>query len=323
MPARRPPSPAKVRLARTVFGLGWLAAAAVLLTGPAYRRGYIDVAGIQTVFGLGASAALAAVIGGLALALLLPARDRRSTILATGVGWLFRAVVVCVFGATLAFLASRAVPSLGVLGDSTRLLGLAGGGALAAVVLGVLWAAAQPAGTARPGLLSTLMGVAMGVAAAYMPISWRIAADTLPRINDISTDTTQPPSFVALSAQRGGAGNGGGHPGEATAAAQRAGYPDIRPLILKEPLPDVFARVERVARAMDWDIAAGDAAQGRLEAVATTAWFGFKDDIVVRLIAVAGGTRVDIRSRSRVGISDLGSNAARIRQFLTRLQQAS
>ncbi len=321
MPTRRPPSPAKVRLARTVFGLGWLAAAAVLLTGPAYRRGYIDVAGIQTVFGLGASAALAAVIGGLALSLLLPAHDRSSTMLSTGLGWLFRLAVICVFGATLAFLASRAVPSLGVLADSTRLLGLAGTGALLAVVLGILWAVAQPAGTARPGLLSTLMGVAMGVAAAYVPISWRVAADTLPRINDISTDTTQPPPFVALRAQRGGAGNGAGYPGETAAAAQRTGYPDIRPLILKEPPADVFARADRVARALNWDIVASDVAQGRLEGVATTTWFGFKDDIVVRITAVTGGTRVDIRSRSRVGISDLGANAARIREFLARLQQ--
>ena len=321
MPARRPPSPAKVRLARTVFGLGWLAAAAVLLTGPAYRRGYIDVGGIQTVFGLGASVALAAIIGGLALALLLPAHDRSSTILATGLGWLFRLAAICVFGATLAFLASRAVPSLGALTDSTRLLGLAGMSALLAVVLGILWAVAQPAGTARPGLLSTLMGVAMGVAAAYMPISWRIAADTVPRINDISTDTAQPPAFVALLAQRGSASNGAGYPGEATAVAQRAGYPDLRSLILREPPADVFARVERVARALDWDVVASDPTQSRLEAVATTAWFGFKDDIVVRLTAVTGGTKVDIRSKSRVGISDLGANAARIRQFLARLQQ--
>jgi uncharacterized protein (DUF1499 family) len=304
-----------------IFGLGWVGAMTVLLTGPAYRRGYIDVAGIQTAFGLGTSAALAAIIGGLALSLLLPAREHRSTLLATGAAWLFRLVVLCVFGVTLAFLASRAVPSLGARTESTKLLDLAGLGAVLAVVLGILWAVTQPAGTTRPGLLSALMGVSMGVAAAYAPITWRIAADSVPRINDISTDTAHPPAFVALPSPRGSAGNGSDYPGPAVAAAQRAGYPDIRPLMLKEPPADAFARVERVARGLGWEIVASEPAQGRLEAVATTAWFGFKDDIVVRLTEVAGGTKVDIRSRSRVGISDLGTNAARIRLFLTRLQR--
>lgn len=321
MPTRRPPSVAKVRLARTVFGLGFLATLTVLLTGPAYRRGYIDVGGIQTAFGLATSVALAAIIGGLALSLLLPAREYRRTIIATGFAWLFRLAVLCVFGVTLVFLASRAVPSLGARTDSMRLLSVAGLAALVAVVLGILWAAAQPAGTARPGLLSTLLGVTMGIAAAYVPITWRIAADTLPRINDISTDTVHPPPFVALRSSSSDQGNGADYAGEAVAAAQRAGYPDIRSLTLKEAPAEAFARIDRVARAQGWDIVASEPTQGRLEAVAMTAWFGFKDDIVVRLTGVSGGTRIDIRSRSRVGISDLGTNATRIRQLLARLQQ--
>ena len=128
MPVRRPPSPPKVRLARTVFGLGWLAAIAIVLTGPAYRRGFLDVGGIQTVFALATSAALAAIIGGLALSLLLPGRDNRSTVIATGLAWLFRVVVLCVFGVTLAFLVSRAIPSLGARTDPVKLLALAGTG---------------------------------------------------------------------------------------------------------------------------------------------------------------------------------------------------
>jgi uncharacterized protein (DUF1499 family) len=319
MPVPRPPSRAKVRLARVVFGLGWLAALAVLLTGPAYRFGYLDVAGIRTAFAFGASAALAAIIGGLALALLLPPRDRRSTLLATGLAWLFRGVVMAVFAVVLAFLASRVVPGLDTRADPQELLGLAGLGTIAAVVIGFLWAAAQPAGTSRPGLLATLMGIAMGVAAAWVPISWRIAADTLPRLNDITTDMAKPPGFVALPEPR--ATNGGDYPAT-FAAEQRAGYPDIRPLILKEPLPAAFARAEETARALGWQIVAADVEQGRIEAVDTTPWFAFKDDIVVRLTPVAGGTRIDMRSKSRVGISDLGANAARIRSFFARLQKA-
>jgi uncharacterized protein (DUF1499 family) len=213
----------------------------------------------------------------------------------------------------LAFLASRVVPGLGAHADPRALLGLAGLGAITAVVIGFLWAAVQPAGNARPGLLSTLMGVAMGVAAAWVPISWRIAADTLPRLNDVTTDTAKPPAF---------AGSNGGEYHAEFAAEQRTGYPDIRPLIVKEPLPAAFARVEEAAKDLGWQIVAADIERGRLEAIDTTPWFAFKDDIVVRLTPVAGGTRIDMRSRSRVGRSDLGANAARIRAFFARLQKA-
>ncbi|HJQ57874.1 MAG TPA: DUF1499 domain-containing protein [Vineibacter sp.] len=323
MPVRRPPSLAKVRLARLVFGLGWVGCMMVVLTGPGYRFGYLDIVSVQTSFGLAASAALAAIIGGLALTLLLPAHDSRVNWLATGLAWLYRVVVSCVFGVILAFLAIRIVPGLGARTDPEQLLILAGLGIAIAVPLGFIWAAAQPTSAARPGLLSSLLGIIMGVAAAYIPITWRIAADSLPRINDVSTDIERPPSFVTLARKPAVAGNGGDLPDPSTAAAQRTGYPDIRPLSLKLP-PDVaFARLEQAALDMGWEIVARDPAQGRLEAVSTTLWFGFKDDIVVRVAAAGDGCRIDVRSRSRVGISDLGANAQRIRLFLARVKKVA
>ena len=57
------------------------------------------------------------------------------------------------------------------------------------------------------------------------------------------------------------------------------------------------------------------------EAIDATSWFGFKDDIVVRLTPWGSGTRVDVRSASRIGVSDAGTNAQRIREFLAELQQ--
>jgi len=79
-------------------------------------------------------------------------------------------------------------------------------------------------------------------------------------------------------------------------------------------------RVLDAARACGWEVIASDASTGRLEATDTTRWFGFKDDIVVRVRAEpSGGSRVDVRSVSRVGDSDVGANAARIREFLSRL----
>jgi uncharacterized protein (DUF1499 family) len=75
-----------------------------------------------------------------------------------------------------------------------------------------------------------------------------------------------------------------------------------------------------VAMAMDWDVVARAPADGRLEAIATSQWFGFNDDIVVRIRPEGTGSRIDIRSKSRVGESDLGVNARRIRDFIARLK---
>jgi uncharacterized protein (DUF1499 family) len=73
---------------------------------------------------------------------------------------------------------------------------------------------------------------------------------------------------------------------------------------------------------MGWAIAAQVPDEGRIEATATTFWFGFKDDVVIRLRPEAGGTRVDVRSESRVGGSDVGANAARIRAYSRKLREA-
>jgi uncharacterized protein (DUF1499 family) len=73
------------------------------------------------------------------------------------------------------------------------------------------------------------------------------------------------------------------------------------------------------ARDMGWAIVAADSSAGRIEATATTTWFGFKDDVVIRIEPDPKGSRVDIRSESRVGGSDVGTNAARIQAYEKRL----
>jgi uncharacterized protein (DUF1499 family) len=70
---------------------------------------------------------------------------------------------------------------------------------------------------------------------------------------------------------------------------------------------------------MGWEVVTVDSEAGRLEAIDTTFWFGFRDDVVVRVRPGADDVRVDVRSVSRVGVGDLGANAARIRHFLDRL----
>ena len=71
---------------------------------------------------------------------------------------------------------------------------------------------------------------------------------------------------------------------------------------------------------MEWELITVAPGEGRLEAVATTAWFGFKDDIVVRIVESGDGSLVDVRSKSRLGLSDVGTNARRIRRFMAQMQ---
>jgi uncharacterized protein (DUF1499 family) len=96
---------------------------------------------------------------------------------------------------------------------------------------------------------------------------------------------------------------------------QRERYPDLGPLQLPAKPAEAFAAALTAARALGWTIVAQDKARGRIEAYDRTRCYGFVDDIVVRLSADESGTRCDIRSASRVGISDLGKNAARIRRY--------
>jgi uncharacterized protein (DUF1499 family) len=149
---------------------------------------------------------------------------------------------------------------------------------------------------------------------------WASRASSVPRIHDITTDTDNPPQLVATLPMRAGAENTAVYGGPKLAAEQKQGYPDIAPLMLTLPPAAAFERALRVAQAMGWQIVAADLATGRLEATDTTLWFGFHDDIVVRVAAAGGGSRVDIRSVSRVGRSDIGTNAKRIRDFLGRLR---
>ena len=139
-----------------------------------------------------------------------------------------------------------------------------------------------------------------------------------PPIHDISTDTQDPPAFEVLDDTRAGASNTLEHGGPELAAAQAAGYPDIAPLETALAPEAAFERALAVAREMGWEIVASDADRLRLEATARTPVFHFADDIVVVVAPANGGSRVDMRGVSRVGRSDQGVNAARIREFQAR-----
>jgi hypothetical protein len=163
--------------------------------------------------------------------------------------------------------------------------------------------------------------LAVGLAVAYIPWNQRRLAMTVPAIHDITTDTDDPPLFVAILPRRASAMNPPEYLGGETAAKQREAYPDVLPLIVDEPIAVVFAEAVERVKDRGWDLVAADREAGRIEATATTFWFGFKDDVVLRLRAEGPSrTRVDMRSKSRVGKSDVGTNARRIREFLKELR---
>lgn len=202
--------------------------------------------------------------------------------------------------------------AIGVFGVA----GLAGLTAVALALAGIVLALPSRAWRSVGGSALALL---IGLFAAWMPLVMAYSAAAVPRIHDVTTDTDRPPQWVALKPQRAAAENGAVYGGPTVAALQKRGYPDLRPLILPVPPDRAFARVERAASSMGWHIVAAAPAEGRLEASDTTLWFGFTDDVVVRVTAAPNGSRIDVRSASRVGQSDLGVNARRIRFFLALL----
>ena len=159
-----------------------------------------------------------------------------------------------------------------------------------------------------PVLVAALL---IGAACAAVPLDNLRRVKTLPYINDITTDTERPPQFSEPKPYE-----------RHFAELQGIGYPQLRALELPLPPAEAFARARDALQAMGLEIAAADERAGRLEAVATTQWFGFKDDVAVRITPIGQGSRIDVRSKSRVGRSDLGTNAKRIQELLHRLAVA-
>jgi uncharacterized protein (DUF1499 family) len=174
----------------------------------------------------------------------------------------------------------------------------------------------------RLRLILSISGLVIGLLVVGVLWSWWHTAQTVPAIHDITTDTENPPAFVSILPLRKDAPNTADYGGPEIAAKQKTAYPDLAPAMLPLPPPPAFEQALRAARDMGWTIINSNPAEGRIEATDTTLWFGFKDDIVIRIVAAGQGSRVDVRSVSRVGRSDVGTNAKRIRRFLERLKKA-
>ncbi|RUO35772.1 DUF1499 domain-containing protein [Aliidiomarina sanyensis] len=169
--------------------------------------------------------------------------------------------------------------------------------------------------------LILLTSLLLGLLAFYLPFQQYQTAQSVPRIHDITTDTVNPPAFIAIAPLRADAPNPVEYPGEETAQLQQAAYPDIQTMRFTIPAPDVYAAALRVVERAGWELVEANANEGRIEATASTRWFGFKDDVVIRIVADGGDTLLDMRSKSRIGLSDVGANANRIRAFRDRLER--
>jgi uncharacterized protein (DUF1499 family) len=137
-----------------------------------------------------------------------------------------------------------------------------------------------------------------------------------PAIHDISTDTQDPPEFTTARTLRSDNQNTLDYGGEEVANAQLAAYPEIQPITSDLSREQALIKASDVVFQLNWTLSSLDNDAGVLEAYDTTRIFGFVDDIVIRVRAEGTGSRIDIRSVSRVGMGDLGKNAERIERFI-------
>ena len=202
---------------------------------------------------------------------------------------------------------------IGVAPLGPAFLLLAGGLLVIAVSVGVL--GARMARRMGSGDRTARAALVAAVAVGAFPLGTLVSGWSAPPIHDITTDTANPPAFVAAVAFNTSGRTD--YEGPNLAERQRTAYPDLRPAELSVAPADAFRRALAVVQRMGWELLATDPDSLRIEATDRSFWFGFEDDVVVRVTASGeSGSRVDVRSLSRVGVGDLGVNARRVREFL-------
>ncbi|GMR18761.1 MAG: hypothetical protein BMS9Abin33_1202 [Gammaproteobacteria bacterium] len=167
----------------------------------------------------------------------------------------------------------------------------------------------------RLGFFLSLLGLAIIIPTLLYLMYWKDAEENAPPIQDITTNTENPPEFWT-------APNARVYGGAAVAAYQEEAYPDIKPLLLPLPPDKVFDLVVDVIRQKGWELLDPNRKEMHIEATESTFWFGFSDDVTIHITATdSGGSRVDMRSTSRFGSGgDGGTNARRIRSFFAALK---
>ena len=174
------------------------------------------------------------------------------------------------------------------------------------------------------GLGRALLGLVLGAALLAYPGYMALSARKLPQVNDITTDIKNPPRFDVLARLR---------PRDRIeypaffAAAQQKAYPNIVPLQFAIPPRTAYDLALKVVTQRKWLILdarpPASTRPGVIEAVARTTIMGFRDDVAVRVTALDGGARIDVRSASRYGLSDFGTNAKRVAALLADIDEAA
>jgi uncharacterized protein (DUF1499 family) len=199
------------------------------------------------------------------------------------------------------------------------------GGALALAVLAILLAFGAAVSIWKDGvggIGESVTGLLIGLALVAYPLYVGIKAYKLPAIYDITTDPIDPPRFDAIARLRPRDANPVAYAGLYTAEQQRIAYSDIEPDITNVSAQEAYDAVMKVITRRKWHVVDARPPQGAaprdglIEAIARTPVLGFRDDVAVRVRATQEGARIDIRSASRYGRHDLGTNAARVRALI-------
>jgi uncharacterized protein (DUF1499 family) len=194
---------------------------------------------------------------------------------------------------------------------------------LAAIVVSVIAIAGSLGRRARGSVTGAVLGLVLGAVAAYFPWHASEMRGVYPPMHDVTTDAANPPSFDFAAGMRVAEhGAGVAYPSDA-AAMQQKYYPGIEPALLDMPPAQAFDRALAVVKAKGWTIVKSDPEAGIIDAYDRSFWFGFADDVAIRVTPANNGSRIDIRSGSRQGRGDFGVNAARVRGFLAALKEGS
>lgn len=193
-------------------------------------------------------------------------------------------------------------------------------GAALVIVVGLVMAVIATRKSLRRDRNLIFVAIAISLIPLYFVVPQMLKAQSVPGIHDVSTDTANPPTFVVLVSERKETDNDLVYEdevlGSKTATMQNQAYPGVQSITSELSIEDSLNRAANILKEQGLEVASVDAMAGTVEATATTAWFGFKDDVVVRAVNNGSNTVIDVRSVSRVGRSDIGANAARIEKFI-------
>jgi len=195
-------------------------------------------------------------------------------------------------------------------------------GGLLSVIVALIGIFLSRGGNDPDGRKKSVTGLAIGLGLIIIVLGAASTAGDAPRINDITTDLDNPPEFTSSMVVPDYVGRDMRYPEEFKAIV-RESYPDLAPLRVSTSQQATFDQAIEIAESLGWEISAQSEGRGVFDAQDVSSIFHFVDDITIRIDAEGSGSRIDMRSKSRDGQSDLGANAARIRAYFAMFGEAN